>query len=51
MADDVRGILEVALGALDANIVARFEEGDVAGNVTLLIGLETSYDEMLQGVR
>jgi len=45
MTDNVGGVLEVALGTLDTNTVARFEERDVAGNVTLLIGLQTSNDE------
>jgi hypothetical protein len=38
----VRGIDEFTLGALDPELVSNLEEGHVARDVTLLIGLETS---------
>jgi hypothetical protein len=41
VADNIGGIYKVAFGALDAYIVANLEEGDMAGNVTLFISLET----------
>lgn len=41
VADNVGGIHKVAFGALDTYVVANLEERDVAGNVTLFIGLET----------
>lgn len=39
MVREVRSILEVALGALDTNVITEFEEGEVTGNVALLISL------------
>jgi hypothetical protein len=41
VADNVGGIHKVAFGAFDAYIVANLEEGDMAGNVTLFICLDT----------
>ena len=41
VADKIGGIRKVAFGTLDAYIVANLEEGDMAGNVTLFISLET----------
>lgn len=37
---DAWRVLEVALGTLDANLVAEFELGKVTGDVAFLIGLE-----------
>ena len=38
--DEVGGVLEVALGSLDAELVARVEGGDIARDVALFVGLD-----------
>jgi len=40
MANHVGGVVEVTLGTLDTDGVANLQEGNVLGNVTLLIGLD-----------
>jgi len=34
-----RGVLEEALGTTDPDVVANFEDGDIAGDVALFVGL------------
>lgn len=41
MVGEIGSVVELALRALDANLVTNLEQRYVAGNVSLFIGLET----------